>query len=122
MRTTHAHARSRRRREQQREHQEESNDDIVKAAMRDIQKALAAGKFDVVKALLLRLKAIEVTVDLLADTGVGKFVNRLKKCVGGNTKFFTHSIRRHENDQVSQVARALVAKWKKFVQSSGSGD
>lgn len=49
--------------------------------MRSIEKALADKNFDAVIALLVKLKGVEVTVDLLADTGVGKFVNKLKKCV-----------------------------------------
>ncbi|XP_060895608.1 elongin A, like [Labrus mixtus] len=75
-----------------------SSSDVVKKVMRfKLQLSDPAESATVVK-ILQKLKDLEITLDILAETGIGKTVN---------------SLRRHE--QAGEIAKSLVRGWKRLV-------
>uniref|UniRef100_A0A3B4WIF7 Elongin A, like n=1 Tax=Seriola lalandi dorsalis TaxID=1841481 RepID=A0A3B4WIF7_SERLL len=70
-----------------------SSSDVVKKVMR-----LKLQLTDTVLKILQKLKDLDITLDILAETGIGKAVN---------------SLRRHE--QAGEFAKSLVKGWKKLV-------
>ncbi|XP_042358290.1 elongin A, like isoform X2 [Plectropomus leopardus] len=75
-----------------------SSSDVVKKVMRfKLQLTDTADSATVVK-ILQKLKDLDITLDILAETGIGKTVN---------------SLRRHE--QAGELAKLLVRGWKRLV-------
>ncbi|XP_033469801.1 elongin A, like isoform X1 [Epinephelus lanceolatus] len=75
-----------------------SSSDVVKKVMRfKLQLADTAESTSVVK-ILQKLKDLDITLDILAETGIGKTVN---------------SLRKHE--QAGELAKSLVRGWKRLV-------
>ncbi|XP_074532080.1 elongin A, like [Halichoeres trimaculatus] len=80
-----------------------SSSDVVKKIMRlKLQLTDSADSATVVK-VLRKLKDLEITLDILAETGIGKTVN---------------SLRRHE--QAGEFAKSLVSSWKRLVPKGSS--
>ncbi|XP_038152217.1 elongin A, like isoform X2 [Cyprinodon tularosa] len=83
------------------------NSDMVKKIMRfKLQLSDAAEPATVLK-ILQKLKDLDITLDILSETGIGKTVN---------------SLRRHK--QAGELAKSLVKGWKKLVpkDSASQGD
>ncbi|XP_031159490.1 elongin A, like isoform X2 [Sander lucioperca] len=75
-----------------------SSSDVVKKVMRfKLQLTDTAESATVVK-ILQKLKDLDITLDILSETGIGKTVN---------------SLRRHE--QAGELAKSLVRDWKRLV-------
>ncbi|KAJ8600539.1 hypothetical protein CTAYLR_007916 [Chrysophaeum taylorii] len=79
--------------------------DDLEAAMRDIQLALNNADDTTASRLISNLKPLVMTVDLLAETGIGKFIGKLKK---------------HDTPRICALARSLVDKWKQLVRDQSS--
>ncbi|XP_029926320.1 elongin A, like [Myripristis murdjan] len=75
-----------------------SSSDVVKKVVRFQRQLSDATESATVLKILQKLKDLDITLDILAETGIGKSVN---------------SLRRHE--QVGESAKSLVRYWKKLV-------
>ncbi|GLD66552.1 transcription elongation factor B polypeptide 3-like isoform X1 [Lates japonicus] len=75
-----------------------SSSDVVKKVTRFKLKLTDTADSATVLKILQKLKDLDITVDILAETGIGKTVN---------------SLRRHE--QAGEFAKSLVRGWKKLV-------
>uniref|UniRef100_A0A3B4VP57 Elongin A, like n=1 Tax=Seriola dumerili TaxID=41447 RepID=A0A3B4VP57_SERDU len=75
-----------------------SSSDVVKKVMRLKLQLTDTAETATVLKILQKLKDLDITLDILAETGIGKAVN---------------SLRRHE--QAGEFAKSLVKGWKKLV-------
>ncbi|KAG7216401.1 hypothetical protein INR49_021653 [Caranx melampygus] len=85
-----------------------SSSDVVKKVTRFKLQLTDAAESATVLKILQKLKDLDITLDILAETGIGRAVN---------------SLRRHE--QAGEFAKSLVRGWKKLVPkdtSSHTGD
>lgn len=86
----------------------------VAQSMNAIEQALQARHFNEARNLLLKLSRLTVTVDLLTETGIGKFVGKLRKRTPAFCSLYFRYpsfCARHSNPQVREIARTCVVEF-----------